>query len=86
MTVHDPVAMDNAARIYPDLRYAASATEAATGAETILHLTEWHDYRLIDPAMLATVVARPYMIDARCSLDVELWRSAGWSFRSLGRP
>jgi UDPglucose 6-dehydrogenase len=86
VTVHDPVAMDNAARIYPDLRYAASASEAATAAETLLHLTEWPDYRIIDPTMLARVVARPYMIDARCSLDAELWRSAGWSFRSLGRP
>jgi UDPglucose 6-dehydrogenase len=86
VSVHDPVAMENARRICPDLRYAASVSEATRGAEMVLHLTEWPDYRVIDPAMLATVVARPYIIDARCSLDADLWRAAGWSFHALGRP
>ena len=58
VSVHDPVAMPNAARQRPDLRYAASVPEAADGAELVLHLTEWADYRAIDPAVLGTVVAR----------------------------
>lgn len=86
VTAHDPVAMENAARIRPDLRYAGSVSEAATDADVILHLTEWADYRAIDPMMLATVVARRNIIDARCTLDEKPWRSADWSFRSLGRP
>ncbi len=86
VSVHDPVAMGNAVRIRPDLRYAGSVSEAAANADAVLHLTEWADYRVIDPAMLATVVARRNMIDARCALDEEAWRSAGWSFRVLGRP
>lgn len=86
VSVHDPVAMGNAVRIQPDLRYAGSVSEAAANADAVLHLTEWADYRVIDPAMLATVVARRNMIDARCALDEEAWRSAGWSFRVLGRP
>jgi UDPglucose 6-dehydrogenase len=86
VAVHDPVAMGNAARIQPDLRYADSVSEAAANADAVLHLTEWADYRGIDPAMLATVVAQRNMIDARCALDEEAWRSAGWSFRVLGRP
>ncbi len=86
VTVHDPVAMDNAARIRPDLRYAGSVSAAAAGADVMLHLTEWADYRAIDPAVLAPVVAHRHMIDARCALDDKLWRSAGWSFRVLGRP
>jgi UDPglucose 6-dehydrogenase len=85
VSVHDPVAMGNAARIQPGLRYAGSVSEAAAGADAVLHLTEWADYRLIDPAMLATVVAQQNMIDARCALDEDAWRSAGWSFRVLGR-
>jgi UDP-glucose/GDP-mannose dehydrogenase family, UDP binding domain len=44
VSVHDPVAMPNAARTRPDLRYAASASEAAEGADVVLHLTEWADY------------------------------------------
>ena len=86
VTAHDPVAMDNAARVRPDLRYAGSVSEAAAGADVVLHLTEWADYRAIDPSMLATVVARRNIIDARCTLDEKPWRSVGWSFCALGRP
>lgn len=86
VTVHDPVATGNAARERPDLRYAESATEAAADADVVLHLTEWHEYRLIDPDTLGAVVARRNIIDARCVLDEQRWRSAGWSFRALGRP
>jgi UDPglucose 6-dehydrogenase len=86
VTVHDPVAMQNAAHFQPDLRYASSVSEAAADADVVLHLTEWPDYRVIDPVMLGAVVAQRNMIDARCALDDELWRSAGWSFRGLGRP
>ena len=86
VTAHDPVAIENAARKSPGLRYANSVSEAAADADVVLHLTEWADYRAIDPAMLATVVARRNIIDARCILDEGPWRSAGWSFRALGRP
>jgi UDPglucose 6-dehydrogenase len=86
VSVHDPVAMDNAAQIQPGVRYASSVPDAAANADAVLHLTEWADYRGIDPAMLAAVVARRNMIDARCALDEKAWRSAGWSFRVLGRP
>jgi UDPglucose 6-dehydrogenase len=86
VSVHDPVAMPNAAKKRPDLVYARSVSEAAQGAELVLHLTEWADYQAIDPAALARVVARPVIIDARCCLDAELWRDAGWTVRVLGRP
>jgi UDPglucose 6-dehydrogenase len=86
VSVHDPVAMPSAARKSPDLRYAPSVFEAAEGAELVLHLTEWSDYRAIDPAVLAAVVARPVIIDARCCLDTDLWRNADWTVHVLGRP
>jgi UDPglucose 6-dehydrogenase len=86
VSVHDPVAMPNAAKVRPDLRYARSVPEAAEGAHLVLHLTEWADYRAIDPVMLAGVVARPTIIDARCALDAGLWRAAGWTVRAPGRP
>jgi UDPglucose 6-dehydrogenase len=84
--VHDPVAMPNASRVRPDLRYADSVHEAAEGADLVLHLTEWADYRAIDPAALAEIVAAPVLIDARCTLDAARWRSAGWSVHVPGRP
>jgi UDPglucose 6-dehydrogenase len=78
--------MPQAAKKRPALTYAASVSEAAQGADLVLHLTEWSDYRAIDPVALAQVVARQVLIDARCALDAELWRRAGWSVHILGRP
>ena len=86
VTVHDPVAMANAARVRPGLRYVDSVGEAAQDAEVVLHLTEWSDYRAIDPAALAEIVAKPVLIDARCTLDAGLWREAGWTVHAPGRP
>jgi UDPglucose 6-dehydrogenase len=86
VSVHDPVAMPGAAIKRPDLRYAPSVFEAAEEADLLLHLTEWSDYRAIDPAALAGVVARRVIIDARCCLDAALWREAGWTVHVLGRP
>ena len=85
VSVHDPVAMHNAARIRPELRYAKTVSDASRGADLVLHLTEWADYQAIDPFALATVVAQPVLIDARCTLDTELWLAAGWRVRVLGR-
>jgi len=85
VTVHDPVAMPNAARANPVLRCAASVREAAEGADVVLHLTEWADYRAIDPAALGAVVSRRVLIDARCVLDAPSWREAGWDVTVLGQ-
>jgi UDPglucose 6-dehydrogenase len=86
VSVHDPVAMPNAAKRRPDLVYARSVSEAAQDADLVLHLTEWSDYQAIDPAALARVVARRVIIDARCCLDAGLWHDAGWTMHVLGRP
>jgi UDPglucose 6-dehydrogenase len=86
VAVHDPVAMPNAARVRPDLRYADSVHEAAKGADLVLHLTEWADYRAIDPDALRSIVAHPVLIDGRCTLDADVWRAAGWTVRVPGRP
>jgi len=86
VSVHDPVAMPSAAKKRPDLTYAQSVFEAAEGADLVLHLTEWSDYRAIDPAALGRIVARQVIIDARCCLDAGLWKEAGWTVHVLGRP
>ena len=52
----------------------------------MLHLTEWADYRAIDPEALRAIVANPVLIDARCTLDAAAWRAAGWTVLVPGRP
>ena len=86
VTVHDPKALPVARRVHPDLTYADTIDEACADADVVLHLTEWADYREIDPAALATVVANPHVIDGRNALDPDRWRAAGWTYRALGRP
>jgi UDPglucose 6-dehydrogenase len=86
VTVYDPQAMDNARRVRPTLNYAESATDACQGAHVVLHLTEWPEFRELDPRELKTVVATPLMVDGRLLLDADAWRAAGWTYRAPGRP
>ncbi len=84
--VTDPRAIDNARKKWPDLQFTATAQEAVTGAELVLVLTEWAEYVALDPADLGTLVERRRVLDGRNCLDPQVWRSAGWTYRALGRP
>ena len=84
--VHDPEAMENARALFPTLNYAPEAAKACEGTDLVLHLTEWREYRELDPAELSEVVRTPRMLDARNVLDINAWRAAGWMVRALGRP
>ena len=86
VTIYDPVANDKARRIYPELEYAASAPGAAADAHALLLLTEWPEFRDADPEVLGKSVAQRNIIDGRNTLDSQLWRCAGWTYRALGRP
>jgi len=86
VAVYDPRATDNARKIFPTLEYAESAVAACRNADVVLHLTEWAEFREIDPAELGEVVAQRNIVDGRNCLDVEAWRAAGWTYRGLGLP
>lgn len=86
VVVHDPKALANAARVYPTLTYLEDVTEALAGAELVLHLTEWPEYRELNPAKITPTAKPRHLIDARNRLDPQLWRAAGWTYRALGRP
>ncbi len=86
VSVYDPKAMDNARGRFPTLYYADSAMAACTGADVILHLTEWQEFRSLDPHSLGGVVRHCSIIDGRNALDAARWRAAGWTYRGLGRP
>ena len=86
VTVHDPKAMPAARGVHPELEYADTVDAACVDADVVLHLTEWKQFREIDPATLAKIVTSRAIIDGRNTLDPDLWRSAGWTYRALGRP
>ena len=85
VVIFDPKANENAAKRFPALTYAASVEECLAGADIVLHLTEWKVFRALDPKALKSIVNTPIIIDGRNALDRELWKSAGWHFRALGR-
>ncbi|MEH0578262.1 UDP-glucose dehydrogenase family protein [Streptomyces sp. B21-108] len=86
VTVYDPKGMENARRVFPTLGYADSALAAVRGADAVLHLTEWREFRELDPAALGEVATTRLILDGRNALDPVLWRKAGWTYRAMGRP
>lgn len=85
VTATDPEAVPNSRRRAPQLTYAATAEEAAAGADIVVLITEWPEFRELDPVALGELVAGKRIIDGRNVLDPAAWREAGWSFRGLGR-
>lgn len=86
VTVTDPKALANAARRFPELHYEADTSVAVQRADALLLLTEWREYRDLDPYELAESVSSPRVLDGRNVLDAAKWRAAGWIYRGLGRP
>lgn len=86
VTVYDPKGMANARRLFPTLGYADTVEEAVRGADVVLHLTEWREFRELDPAALGEVVNARIILDGRNALDPTVWREAGWTYRAMGRP
>ncbi|MFF1881312.1 UDP-glucose dehydrogenase family protein [Pseudarthrobacter sp. NPDC058196] len=86
VTVTDPQALANAARRFPELQYEESTETALQRADALLLLTEWQEYRDLDPYDAAAIVSSPRILDGRNVLDSAKWRAAGWTYRGLGRP
>ncbi|MFJ4409795.1 UDP-glucose dehydrogenase family protein [Streptomyces sp. NPDC088910] len=86
VTVYDPKGMENAKRLFPTLRYAPTPLDAVRGADLVLHLTEWREFRELDTAALADVARERHILDGRNALDPAVWRKAGWTYRAMGRP
>nr|WP_127481202.1 UDP-glucose/GDP-mannose dehydrogenase family protein [Nocardioides pantholopis] len=85
VTVYDPEAMENARRVQPTLNYADGVFDAAAGAQVVVLLTEWDQFRSLDPRRLSEVVAGCSIVDGRHALDRAEWEGADWTYRALGR-
>jgi len=85
VVVHDPKGIEPARKRFPKLEYVEVVKDAVKDADLILHLTEWKEYRAIDPSALSGLVKNKIIIDGRNMLDRDLWRKAGWKFHALGR-
>jgi UDPglucose 6-dehydrogenase len=87
VTVTDPEAIENASRLHPQLTYVADRDEALRGADAVIVVTEWDEYRRqLDPEHAASLVSGRIVVDGRNCLDAAAWRAAGWTYYGMGRP
>ncbi|AQA01850.1 UDP-glucose 6-dehydrogenase [Mycobacterium sp. MS1601] len=85
VSVYDPKAIDNSRRMFPTLEYASDVYEACRGADVTLVLTEWDEFRKLQPEQLDHIVRFKRIIDGRNCLDQLKWRSSGWEYKGMGR-
>jgi UDPglucose 6-dehydrogenase len=87
VTVTDPEALGNAERLHPQLNYVTDRDEALRGADAVIVVTEWDEYRRqLDPEYAASLATGRIIVDGRNCLDSAAWRSAGWTYYGMGRP
>ncbi|WP_424464558.1 UDP-glucose dehydrogenase family protein [Pseudoclavibacter helvolus] len=87
VTVTDPQAISNARRAHPQLTFVADRDDALRGADAVVVVTEWDEYRRqLDPKYAAQLVSSRLVVDGRNCLDAAAWRAAGWTYVGMGRP
>ena len=81
----DPEAIPNSRQLQPQLTFTVDVDEALADAEVVVVVTEWSQFRQLDPVRVRGLVARPVVVDARNCLDREAWQAAGWTYLGMGR-
>ncbi len=82
---YDPAALEEACRILPALIACRDTYEAAEGADALIIMTEWNQFRTFDFDRLKAVMRRPVLLDLRNVYDPERVAAAGFSHISVGR-
>ncbi len=82
----DPEGMKEAARMLPGVVFAKTAYEAATGADVLVVITEWHEFRGLDPRRIKEAMRQPRIVDLRNIFNPDEMRGFGFTYESIGRP
>ena len=82
----DPAGIDEARNLMPELVYCDDAYDAAAGADALVLLTEWNEFRALDLARIGRLLATPLVIDLRNIYQPAEMAAAGLSYVSIGRP
>ncbi|QHM92233.1 UDP-glucose dehydrogenase family protein [Acetobacter pasteurianus] len=87
LQAYDPVGMDAAKPLLPpETIYCENALDAAQGADVLVVLTEWEQFRSISPEALAQRMQNKIIVDLRNIFDPAVMRASGFSYLSVGRP
>jgi UDPglucose 6-dehydrogenase len=82
----DPEGMKEAAHMLPGVVFAKTAYEAVTGADVMVVITEWHEFRGLDPRRIKEAMRQPRIVDLRNIFDPEEMRGFGFAYEGIGRP
>ena len=83
---YDPVGMRQARAVLEDVRYVDSAYACADGADALVIVTEWEQFRALDLERLRNLMRRPYLVDLRNIYPVEEVQRFNFAYVSVGRP
>ena len=82
---YDPAAMERSRMLLPELEYRKDAYEVADGADALVLVTEWNEFRQLDMARVKQLMRRPVIVDGRNIYDPAAMRSLGFTYRGIGR-
>jgi UDPglucose 6-dehydrogenase len=82
----DPEGIDEAKKLMPEIAYCADAYRTMEGADALVLITEWNEFRGLDLERVKRLLARPLVIDLRNVYKPEEMREAGLEYHSIGRP
>ncbi|MGC9347915.1 MAG: UDP-glucose dehydrogenase family protein [Anaerolineae bacterium] len=82
---YDPVAMDNAVDLLTDVEMMDNAYDAADGADALVLVTEWNEFKNLDLARVKSLMNEPVLIDGRNIYDPDQARSLGFKYMGIGR-
>lgn len=81
----DPVAMDEAKHALPDIEYAVDEYDAISGADVLVIITEWNQFRALDMERVKTLLRTPKIADLRNVYEPEDMRKFGFEYVGVGR-
>ena len=85
VSAYDPVAVPAAKRLLPQLIYRRTPYSVARGADAIVLVTEWNEFKELDFDRLRRAMRRPVLIDGRNIFEPARMRALGFAYSSIGR-
>jgi len=82
---YDPAAVEGARALLPEIEYSSDAYAVAEGADALVLVTEWNEFRFLDMARVKASMRKPVMVDGRNIYDPSIMRSLGFTYRGIGR-
>jgi UDPglucose 6-dehydrogenase len=82
---YDPAALEGARVLLPEIEYSSDAYAVADGADALVLVTEWNEFRFLDLARVKASMRKPVMVDGRNIYNPSMMRGLGFTYRGIGR-